>query len=370
MIVMNDMKKLSAIGGPCLTILQPLRDEFSQVARADTRLNAAAQKAEELLIEKGFAPEARDRFLRPIQKIVRNTTWAGRTGSIVIFRAPGFTKASFWPEILDSKVSLSDEFFVLPLLAGLSSRHTFWVLALSINKVRLLRGTKDKLTEVDLPPTLPRNLIDAEGFAPPDHDLAGRSAGGGANGSVHFGTSSLHDNQPLYLRDFFKVIDRAIQPMLAQTGDPLVLAAVPRELAIYRDVNTYAGLLDAAIHGSPAAFGDHRLHEKALELLRASQSSLNSKSAKETDAAIGRGLLVTEALAIREAARLGQVEKLFVDTAQHTPDEDLINSAALAVIRNSGSVICGEAPGGITVAAILRYRAPTAEPLTPALLSV
>jgi hypothetical protein len=361
MIVMNDMKKLAAINGPCLTIYQPLRDAFSQVTKADTRLTAAAQRADELLIEKGFDAEARARFLRPILKIARNTKWAGRTGSVVIFRAPGFTKASFWPDILDARVSLADDFFILPLLAGLTFKRTFWVLALSIKNIRLLHGTLAGLNEVELPSTLPRSLIDAEGFAPPDHDLAGQSSGGRSNGqtgSVHFGTSSLHDNQPAYLRDFFKMIDRGIHPKLVRSGEPLVLAAVPREIAIYRDVNTYTGLLPQAIHGSPDATTDHHLHQKALEVVAANQTPLNGRAHKQMENAADKGLLVTEAFAMREAARRGQVERLFVNIGR-SADEEFVNTAALGTIRNSGEIVCGESPEG-TTAAILRYR--VAEP--------
>jgi hypothetical protein len=365
MIVLNDMKKLSAIHGPCLTIYQPLRDAFSQVTKADTRLNAAAHRADELLIAKGFDAEARARFLRPIFKIARNTDWTARNGSIVIFRAPGFTKAGFWPDILEPDVAVSDEFVVLPLLPGFNAKRTFWVLALSIKNVRLFRGSADGLSEVDLPASLPRNLSDAESFATPDHDLAGQSAPGGSNGqmgSVHFGTSSLHNKQAAYLRDFFRMVNRAIASRLARSGDPLVLAAVPRELAIYRDLNTYPELVAEAIHGSPDSFVAHQLFERARAIIAAGQASPDLKSRKELDVAAGRGLLLTEAIAIRNAARFGQVERLFVDT-RSAADKDLINSAALAVFRTSGKVVCGELPNGEASAAVLRYRIPKAEPI-------
>jgi hypothetical protein len=356
MIVLKDVKKLSAIHGPCLTIFQPLRDPYSQVTCAETRVTAAAQKADQLLIENGFDIEARARLLRPIFKIARNTDWSGRNGSVVIFRAPGFTKASFWPEILEARVALADEFFVLPLLAKLTSKSTFWLLTLSIRNVRLFHGSPAGLEEVELPANLPHNLMDAEGFAPPDHDLAGQSSGGGQTGSVHFGTSPMHDKQAVYLHDFFKAIDRAIRPRLTRSGEPLVLAAVPRELAIYRHVNSYTGLLAEAIHGSPDATNPHRLHEQALQLVIAHEKPFNGKAHRQMEAAADKGLLLTEPTAIRDAARLGQVEKLFIQTGR-CADEDPMNGAALAVLRNSGSIISGESTEETAVTALLRYRA-------------
>jgi hypothetical protein len=222
----------------------------------------------------------------------------------------------------------------------------------------LFHGDAAGLEEIELPAALPRNLLDAEGFAPPDHDLAGRSSGGGQNGSIHFGTSPLHDNQALYLHDFFKAIDRAILPRLIGSGEPLVLVAVPRELAIYRNVNSYAELLPEAIHGSPDGANFHHLHEQALRLVTEARKPFNGKVHLQMETAADKGLLSTEAIAIRDAARQGIIEKLFIQTGR-CADEDLINAAALDVIRTSGTVEFGESPVGSAVAAILRYRVPS-----------
>lgn len=358
MMIPDDLKKLAAIDGPCLSVFQPLRDDFSQVTKSDTRLNAAAQKADLLLTEKGFSAADREEFLRPIFKIAENTDWSGRTGSMVVFRAPGFTQASFWPDTLKVQVHLADEFFILPLLAGIAAQRNFWILTLSIHKIRLFRGTLQGLSEVALPKDLPRSLADAGGFDQPDHDLESRSAPGvstGQTAAVRSGTGSANETQGRYLHDFFKMIDRAIQPILAGSSDPLILAAVEREIALYRGVNTYAALSEQTIHGSPESLGEERLHKTALELIVAHPARTREQVRREMDAAAGRGLLVTDLAAVRQAAVIGQVERLFLD-ANPQADENLINQTALAVIHNSGTVICSEALGGSGVAAILRYR--------------
>lgn len=366
MITHDHLKKMAAIHGPCLTILQPLRDVFSQVTKPDTRLTGAVQRADDLLIEKGFDEDAREQFLRPIHRILQSTNWSGRTGSVAIFRAPGFTKASFWPDALEAQVHVADEFSILPLLPGLGGPRRFWLLALSINAIHLFQGTKQGLAQVELPKDLPRSLAEAGGFDQPDHTLENRSSPGTSSGQtapIRFGTTSLHETEARHLHDFFRLIDRAVKPILRRTGDPLVIAAVPRELAIYRDVNTYAPMLDQAIHGSPDALGSHRLHQTAMELVAAGSAALAAaNSLRQMDAAAGRGLLLKDLATILQAARIGQVERLFV-TAGPRGGEALINSAALAVLRNSGSVAVGESLGTTEeAAAILRYRmAPATE---------
>src|SRR6185312_11195662 len=360
MIALNELKALSTTRGPCLTIFLPLQDGFSHVAKAETRLVAAAQRADELLAQQGMDAGNRARFLRPILNLAQHTPLAGHSGSFIIFRAPGSTRASFWPDALDTTIKLDDEFFVLPLLRRLTSRESFWLLALSMRNVRLLRGTATDLTEVELPAALPHSLRAAEGFATPELSLDGRSAPGrsnGQSGAVHFGTSSLHDKQPAYLHDFFKQIERAIKHTVEASGEPLIVAAVQREMAIYRNVNTYASLLSVAIHGSPDSMTDTILHQRGLAILRQSLAGLDETALVTIESAAGRGLLEDEVKGILEAARKGQVERLYLATPDHA-DEEAVNSAALAVLRNSGTVVCGELPQGRTAAAILRYREP------------
>jgi hypothetical protein len=367
MIAIEDLKNLATISGPCLTILEPVRDPVSQVTKADTRLVAAAQKAEEMLEKKGFSQGDRERFLAPVRNFAVNTEWAGRGGSVAIFRAPGFTQATFWPDTLAPEVRLGDQFMVLPLLTGLAAERNYWVLALSINRIHLFRGKGREFTEVELPESLPRSLADFTGLDKPDHDLEARSAKGpssGAAGGVHFGTTNVPESEAAHLHDYFKTIDRAIHPIMGRNGgDPLVLAAVPRELALYRTVNAYTPLAEESIHGSPDALGHERLHKDALEVVAAHTLTAMDKIRKEMDVAAGRRLLLTDPAEVLAAARLGKVARFFINReateggTKALENEEVINSAALAVIHNSGTVVCCEgqvAPD--QVAAILRYR--------------
>jgi hypothetical protein len=368
MIVIEDLKNLATISGPCLTILEPVRDPVSQVTKAGTRLIAAAQQADELLTKKGLSGGDRESFLQPIRKFALNTDWVGRSGSVAIFRAPGFTQATFLPDILEPLVRLGDQFLILPLLKILAAERNYWVLALTINRIHLFRGKDHEFTEIELPVTLARSLADFTGLDKPDHDLEARSAKGpssGAAGGVHFGTTNVAESEAAHLHDYFKTIDRTIHPILihansARNGcDPLVLAAVPRELALYRTVNTYSPLVEESIHGSPDALGFERLHKTAIELVAGHTLCALDRIRKEMDAAASRKLLLTDPVAILDAARLGQVARLFINRdAIASASGEIVNSAALAVIHNSGTVTSCE--GQVTsggVAGILRYRA-------------
>jgi hypothetical protein len=362
MLTHDDLKRLAGVTGPCLTIFQPLRDEYSQVTKPVTRVVAAMQEAERLLTEKGFTPAEREEMLRPVAKIASNTDWAGRTGSVIIFRAPDFTMVNFWPDTLAPRIHFAQEFLVLPLLPDLLSNRDFWLLALSIKAVRLFRGARNGLVEVPLPRGVPKSLTQNEQFDQPDHSVRDRSSAGPSVGKmpgVQFGTSSARELQTNYLHDFFKAIEHGIHPILAEDRQPLILAAVTRELAIYRRVNTYSPVLSGAIHGSPDALGMDLLYTKAAELMSAYSALATDGTLREMDEAASHSLLVTDPAEIIEDARIGQVDELIVSPAASgcAQREDSVNWAALATIRNSGRIsVLSASQLESGVAAILRFR--------------
>lgn len=334
MLTREDLKRMANVSGPCLTIFVPLRDNYSQVTKPETRVVAAIQEAGRLLESKGFDEAERNEMVRPLMKVAQSTYWQGRKGSFVMFRAPGFTLTSFWPDVLLPRVNFAEEFLVLPLLAGVLRDRDFWMLSLSIKAVRLFRGTSDGLAELPLPKGVAGSLSAVEEF-------------------------DTHELQGDYLHDFFKAVDRGVHAILARDPHPLILAGVTRELAIYRTVNTYSPLLTGAVHGNTETVGADVLYAKAAELMSAYAARMAEATLVEMEEAGNRGLLVNDPAAVIAAAGKGQVADLVVAPAAagFAQREDVINWAALATIRNSGKISFSDAPQPAAgVAAILRYR--------------
>lgn len=360
----DNLKRLAAVSGPCLTIIQPLRDTWSQVTKPDTRIVAAIQEAGRLLEEKGFSAAEREELLRPLKKIAANTDWSGRTGSFVMFRAPELTLTGFWPDELAPRVHFAEEFLLLPLLPGLLRDREFWLLALSVKSVKLYRGWLDGLTEVPLPPGVASSLAEDEGFDAPDHSLRGRSSAGPSIGGmkgVQFTTAATHEGEPAYLHDFFKSIDRGIHPLLSRDPHPLILAGVTRELAIYRRINTWSPLIPEEVRGSAEAFAHDFLHGKAAEIAGAFAANGSAATLHDIEMASRRGLAERDPEAIIAAAGAGRIAELVIETteAMLPAREAFLNWNALATIRNGGRIrFVKAALPGEGVAAILRYRAP------------
>lgn len=292
MLTENDLKTLSAVTGPCLTIFHPLHDDDFHTLNPPAGIGAAIQEADRLLAAKGFEPAERDDMLSPVRKVASNTDWPGTKGSLLIFRAPDCTLVNFWPDVLAPRVRVADEFLLLPLLPGVANKTDFWLLTLSMKSVRLYRGSGKGLAEVVLPQNLAKSLDGGDSVEEPDHSSRARSGAGPSVGNmkgVQFDTSNWNEHLPARLHDFYKEVDRGIRATLAHDPQPLILAGVPRELAAYRKVNSYSPLLTGAIHGSPDMLGAKLLYEKATQLMASHSTMATGGTLREMEEAANRG---------------------------------------------------------------------------------
>jgi hypothetical protein len=361
MIQATDLSKLAETRGLCLTIFEPLQDGEGRTNDPASRIAAAANEALPILTTRGYDAESADEFIRPVVQLARNTDWSGHTGSFAIFRSPGFTKADFCLGNIPPTSCLSDEFLLLPLLRESQAQEQFWLLTLDLKRVRLFRGDAQELHEVELGLKVPRSLEDAGGFDAPDHDLESRSTTAGFGGStlaIRFGTGNEREIRNRKIGDFFRRIDHAVRDLIPHNGTPLILAGVIRETTIYRRISKFPGLLSEGLTESAAHLSDATLHQQALELLRHSEANAAKAVEQLMDAAANRHVLIVDPATIFDAANSGRVKRLFLDPLR-TNGDNLVNSTALAVMRNSGSVICHGAQGTpYGIAAELRYRVP------------
>jgi Bacterial archaeo-eukaryotic release factor family 3 len=285
-----------------------------------------------------------------------------KKGSVLIFRAPDCTLVDFWPDVLAPRVRVADEFLLLPLLPGVASDTGFWLLTLSMKSVRLYRGSGKGLAEVVLPQDIAKSLEGSDSGEDPDHSSRARSSAGPSVGNmkgVQFDTSNWNEHLPGRLHDFYKEVDRGIQAILTHDPQPLILAAVPRELAAYRKVNTCSPVLAGAIHGSPDMLGTKILYERATQLMASHSAMAAEGTLREMEEAANRGCLISDCAEIVAAASAGSVDELVLtsEAPELSQHEDAVNWAALATIRNSGRVRflnSGQMPSGM--AAILRFR--------------
>jgi hypothetical protein len=321
--------------------------------------------------------------LEPIEGIVRELQSDYPGSPVAIFRSPSTLLAIPAPQ-LKPVALIEDRFDLRSLLGVAASQKSFWILALSQNRTRLLKCTEATSEEVPLEDTFV-NLHESMQTKQPDHVLDNRAAAGpsaGSSGGVMFGTAADADNKDQYLTNFFLQIDRAVNAALRGQRDPLVVVGVEYELALYHRLNTYAHICEPGIHGSPDGLDGREMHRRVLDFLTERTAARGTEINGDFDKKVGTGHASTHVQEIVAAAFQGRVSHLYLQEnatymgsydrvrqrVKHTNDpldspEDLVAAAAYQTIIHGGEariLPASALPGGVPVCALFRY--PAASP--------
>jgi hypothetical protein len=244
--------------------------------------------------------------------------WQMQAHSLAVLATPdrliSFRLATELPPL----VAVSDRFHITPLLRSLGFSQHAYVLALSENAVRLIEVFADTQPGVVKVPALPKNAADA----------AGR---GSINNLTQNTRIANAEGQTTLLRQYARKVDAALRPILTGRETPLILAATEPLASIYRNFNSYSGLMDEGISTSPDRLSD-------AELAEASRSCLDGHYASQIAAA--RDLLAqrrnedrgtTDLARAARAASQGAIELLMVDIeAMHPGTIDADGSLSFA----------------------------------------
>lgn len=334
------------------------------------------------MAEAGIRPARAREMLAPARQLTqRSGFWRTQGDGLVLYITEGLFRYFRLPVSVPERVVMAERFDLKPLLPLFTSGGRFYLLALSQKAVRLFEGTRFGIAEIDLQ-NVPQGVREALKYDVREHQQqahTGTGARGVQNkeGAVFHGQAEGVDDAKRKTLEYFRQVNRGIKGMLKDPWAPLVSAGTEVMLPLYRQANTYAGLIEDGIKGNPDGMRPDELHKAALETLepvfnRARQAALDQyRSFTGTGRASG---VLPE---IVRAAAQGRVELALIptsaeqwgrydaerdavevhETAQHG-DEDLVNEVAVQTVINHGAVYAvapEEIPGASPVAAVFRY---------------
>ncbi|MDZ4167482.1 MAG: hypothetical protein U1E08_07290 [Coriobacteriia bacterium] len=344
-----------------------------------TRLRNLIRTAEEQLTARGLKAAQIDALLGPVRKLSDDRPfWLRSAEGLAVLTGPEGIEAFQVPVAFEELALAGDRYYLRPLLRALDARRTFWLLALSQKRVRLLTGDGYAMAEV---PTegIPASLADALRWD--DYEKSslqfhtGTSSSGGKRPAVFHGTGET-DVKDEIVR-YFRGIDRGIHELLKGSDAPLVLAGVDYLLPLYRDVSSYPHLTSETIPGNPDGLGDTELHERAWAIAGAVFDTERADAADRALELWASTRVTPDPEAIAVAAHHGRVDTLLVADGVHwwgmldpvagkltlhadavNGDEDVLDRTAFETLSSGGSVIslaASEMPHEKDAVAILRY---------------
>jgi hypothetical protein len=369
----------------CVSIYLPTHRTGTEAQQDPLRLRNQVREAEKRLSGKGVGRRDVQKMLEPASKLLREPYfWQHQSDGLAIFLSSNGIRRYRLPLIFEELVFVDDHFHISPLLPLFTGDGQFFILALSQNKIRLLNGTRDSVSEVDIG-EVGGSL--AEAIPSDDHQIdlqlhtSGSTGGTSESGSVTFhgqGGGSDESAKNELLR-YFRLVSDGLTEFLQEDRRPLVLAGVEYLLPIYKEANTYPNLIDVVIKGNPDLLSADVLHKSAWEILEPLFQAAQEETVVHYQQLAGQASArVADTLEeILPAAIQGRVETLFIAIGkqqwgiydpvtnrielhdQMEPgDESLMDLAAVQSYLKGGIVYVVEAeklPGGTNAAAVLRY---------------
>ena len=378
-------------GGWCVSIYLPTIKAGAQTRQNRIRFKNLLNEAEKQLQTVEMDGTNLEKFLDPAYTLEKDPLfWQEQDQGLAVFISKNGLRSFRLPIEVNEAMVVNSHFYIKPLLQLLYEGGEFYILALSQNEVRLLKGTPYEVQEMDLeeiPPSLAEALkFDTFDYAAQFHtetiDPIGPDAGGevigGQRPAIYHGKGE-HNDKKTRLKRYFQKIDKGLSDMLKDRQSPLVLAGVEYLMPIYKEANSYKNLLSKGITGNPEEIKNVELHDQAWKIIQSvfkdaqrettqRYLQLNAWNDKQATSDVEEVIKAAPYARVqvlfldKNASRWGtfdrQNNQIHFDESPKPENQDLIDFAAVQTLLNGGTVYAVEpedVPGGGQVAAILRF---------------
>lgn len=290
--------------------------------------------------------------------------WRFQANSLAVFATPDNIRTYRLANDLVSMVQVADRHHLKPLFRAVTFPHAAFILALSENAVRLFEMNADQpATKIEVP-ELPKDMASSVAHAP---------------NNERFFSSRVRamEGHNVRLRQYARLVDAALRPILAGRETPLVLAATGRLVDLFKQICSYPNLLAETITESPDQLTEAELTARARPILDNAYAKQITDIKALFEKRAGERRITTDVSDVARAATFGAIQTLLVNIDAVVPgfvdDEtgavsfvDKDDAKAYGVIDEitarafaSGATVLAlrkeDIPGGHDLAAILRY---------------
>ena len=314
-----ELRDLVATTSPhCVSFYLPTHPAGPAVAEDPIHFKNLVVAARRELEQRGMRSTDIAALLAPAEAIGGDTAfWAHSDEGLAVFLGAGRLRRFRLPAAVADAAVVADRLWVAPLLPFVDRGERFHVLALSENRVRLLRGTRFGVTDLDLG-DIPASSSDALAFDDRESQLHSHGAsrvGAGEVSAAFHGQGVARDYDDVDETRFLRAVDRGLSGAGVDGADPLVLAGVERIVSRFRDVSRHGNLVESSIGGNPERRSPEELHLLALPLVAA---HFDAGWTTVRDTFVSASTPTADAIAdVIDAARSGRVAHLLVAAGIH-----------------------------------------------------
>jgi len=381
-ITREDIQELLQIPGrPCASIYMPTFRAGVETQQNPIRLKNLLRQAQGRLEEQGMRAAEAAELLAPVRELVEDQAfWQSQAEGVAIFLSPDLFRTYRLPTGVDELAVVESRFHLKPLFTVLGNGAHFYILALSLKNVRLIRATRYTAEELALP-GVPRSLTEALGEL--THQFTqfktGPRSRAVARAPIFHVHGTAEDDLKAEILQFFNLADKALLRTIERDA-PVVLAGVEYLLPRYKETTEHPKVLAEGLPGNADGLSPAELRDAAWEIVEPVLTADRRRAAERYRDLLGSGRAASRYEEILPAAHDGRVDTLFVargvrlwgaydvhrrevrlqgdQGGQRNGSEDLLDLAAVQTFLHRGQVYAvpqTEVPDGQAMAAVFRY---------------
>lgn len=288
-------------GYPALTITLPTHRTSPENLQDPIRIKNLVEQAT-VRLQKEFSKQVAAPLLERLEKLVEGIDYQNTLGGLGLFVNHDFALAIQIPFTLKECVNVGDTFLTRDLVFAMNRTPHYWTLVLSEKPTRLFECTSDTAVEVH------------EGGFPITHEGPGGEQP--LPGGFGIKKSAYRDE---YHRKFFRQIDAALTPFLAENPLPLVVVGVDRFLAFFDEVTRHKDAVIATLQGSHDKTSPHELLQLVWPLVESALTEKRQQVLVELDKAVGENKCASTVGDVWRLAKEGRGRLLVVEEGFHFP---------------------------------------------------
>jgi hypothetical protein len=304
----------------------------------------------------GIHKNEMNQITAPITNLINDGEfWRHQSDGLAVFCTKDFFKKYTVPVKFEEFISVSNEFYLKPLMPIFNGDGRFYLLTLKMDAVKFYEGTRYSITEIEVDDLIPARLEDVVGYDFEQKSLQFRTQQG--EGTFH-GHAKSDEKAKTELLQYFRAIDKGLMKILHNDQTPpLVVSCLDYHFPIYKEASSYQNLYPQHISGNPADMDSMELHERAWALLKSHFNRKRQDKKAKYQELSKSGKTSTDLNEILTASQLGKVDTLFIEkngdifgrynyeTGLLTADNNssstgipLLNLAAVKVFEQGGKV--------------------------------
>jgi len=365
---------------PCLSLYQPTYRHGPENQQDPIQFRHLVKELETSLRQKYPAVET-PLLVEPFEELARDHAfWNHTLDGLAVLGGPSLFRVFQLQRPVVEVAVVADSFHTKPLRRFLQSVGRYQVLGLSLQKIQLFEGNRDKLDEIDPAPEVPRTITEALGaeLTEPHQTVASYGGVGGDSTPMHHSQGGKKDDADVDAERFFRAVDRAvIEHHSRPSGLPLILAALPEHHHLFHRVSHNRFLMAEGLTINPDVLPVDELRERAWQVVEPQYQARLAALADEFAVAKSNGLGSDDLPQVAQAAAAGRVATLLIEADRritgrldgstgrvevadlsHPQVDDLLDGLCELVGKMGGRVMVMPAeqmPGRTGLAATYRY---------------